>query len=56
MPLLIVMIALLVQWTHSDQRVAERFDRGEDRDQDAELAAYNNMLAELACRDAARQR
>ncbi|HEX7322771.1 MAG TPA: cytochrome c oxidase assembly protein [Mycobacterium sp.] len=52
-PLLIVMIALLAQWRSSDQRTAKRFDRSADRDHDAELAAYNNMLAELARRDAA---
>jgi cytochrome c oxidase assembly factor CtaG/putative copper export protein len=50
-PLVIVMIALLVQWTRSDQRTARRLDRAADRDDDAELAAYNAMLAELARRD-----
>ena len=51
-PLIIVMIALLVQWTRSDQRTAKRFDRAAARDEDAELAAYNAMLAEVARRDA----
>ncbi len=55
LPLLIVMVALLVQWTRSDRRTAKRFDRAEDRDHDAELAAYNAMLAELARRDALHQ-
>ncbi|MBS9533442.1 bifunctional copper resistance protein CopD/cytochrome c oxidase assembly protein [Mycobacterium sp. M1] len=55
LPLLVVMIALLVQWTRSDRRVARRYDRGADRDHDAELAAYNAMLAEVARRDAAGQ-
>jgi putative copper resistance protein D len=55
-PLAIVMIALLVQWRRSDQRTAKRFDRAEERDHDAELAAYNAMLAELARRDALGQR
>lgn len=50
-PLVIVMIALLVQWTRSDQRTARRLDRAAERDDDAELAAYNAMLAELARRD-----
>ncbi len=53
-PLVIVMIALLVQWTRSDQRTAQRLDRAAERDDDAELAAYNAMLAELARRDATR--
>jgi putative copper resistance protein D len=51
-PLVVVMIALLVQWTRSDRRTARRLDRAADRDDDAELAAYNAMLAELARRDA----
>jgi cytochrome c oxidase assembly factor CtaG/putative copper export protein len=50
-PLIVVMIALLVQWTRSDQRTAKRLDRAADRDEDAELAAYNAMLAELARRE-----
>ncbi|GFG51080.1 ABC transporter permease [Mycolicibacterium agri] len=52
LPLLIVVMALLVQWTRSDRRTAKRLDRAADRDDDAELAAYNAMLAELAKRDA----
>jgi putative copper resistance protein D len=55
-PLVVVMIALLVQWTRSDQRTARRLDRAADRDDDAELAAYNAMLAELARRDTSGQR
>lgn len=50
-PLVVVMIALLVQWTRSDRRTATRLDRAADRDHDADLAAYNAMLAELARRD-----
>lgn len=50
-PLVVVMIALLVQWSRSDQRDSKRMDRAADRDHDADLAAYNNMLAELARRD-----
>jgi putative copper resistance protein D len=51
-PLVLVMIALLIQWTRSDRRTAKRLDRAAERDQDADLAAYNAMLAELARRDA----
>ena len=51
-PLVVVMIALLVQWTRSDRRTAKRLDRAADRDDDADLTAYNAMLAELAKRDA----
>jgi cytochrome c oxidase assembly factor CtaG len=55
-PLVIVMIALLVQWSRSDLRTARRLDRAADRDDDSELAAYNAMLAELARRDTSGQR
>ncbi|MGB6513420.1 cytochrome c oxidase assembly protein [Mycobacterium sp.] len=55
-PLVVVMIALLVQWSRSDQRTATRLDRAADRDEDADLAAYNAMLAELARRDTSGQR
>ncbi|MBE1549236.1 putative copper resistance protein D [Mycobacterium sp. OAS707] len=51
-PLVVVMIALLIQWRRSDQRDAKRLDRAADRDDDADLNAYNAMLAELAKRDA----
>jgi cytochrome c oxidase assembly factor CtaG len=47
-PLLLVVIALLVQWSRADQRDATRRDRHADRDGDAELAAWNAMLADLA--------
>ncbi len=47
-PLVVVMIALLIQWRRSDQRTAKRLDRAADRDDDAELTAYNAMLAKLA--------
>jgi putative copper resistance protein D len=47
-PLVVVMLALLIQWTRSDRRTAKRLDRAADRDDDADLAAYNNMLAHLA--------
>jgi putative copper resistance protein D len=50
-PLVIVLVALFVQWRRSDDRTAKRLDRAADRDDDADLAAYNNMLAELARRE-----
>jgi cytochrome c oxidase assembly factor CtaG/putative copper export protein len=50
-PLVIVMLALLVQWARSDERTARRLDRAADRDDDADLMAYNAMLAELARRE-----
>lgn len=50
-PLVVVMLALLIQWSRSDRRLAQRTDRAADRDHDAELASHNAMFAELAKRD-----
>lgn len=47
-PLLLVMIAILFQWFRSDSREAKRFDRAEDRNEDAALEAYNAQLRDLA--------
>lgn len=46
-PLVVVMLALLIQWQRSDQRQAKRFDRAAARNDDAELAEYNAMLAQM---------
>ncbi|MBV7294943.1 cytochrome c oxidase assembly protein [Corynebacterium sp. TAE3-ERU12] len=46
-PMFIVMAALFVQWRNSDEREARRYDRKAERDNDAELQAYNQMLAEM---------
>ena len=51
LPLVIVLIALLAQWSRGDEREARRSDRRADLDQGADLAAYNAMLAKLAERD-----
>lgn len=51
LPLLIVMLALLVQWSREDERVARRTDRAADTDDDADLSAHNAMFARLAERD-----
>ncbi len=45
-PVLVVVIALLVQWSRSDEREARRHDRNPESDD--ELAAYNAMLAKLS--------
>ena len=47
-PLLLVVIALLVQWARQDERSARRDDRRADADGDADLVAYNAMLRQLA--------
>ncbi|CAL9611351.1 hypothetical protein SUDANB95_05604 [Actinosynnema sp. ALI-1.44] len=50
-PLIVVMVALLVQWARSDDRDARRADRKADSDGDADLAAYNAMLRKLSERE-----
>ena len=50
-PLFIVMIALAWQWYQSDMREARRSERQAERDDDAELKAYNEMLAQMAKAD-----
>jgi len=52
-PLVVVLLALLIQWQRGDRRTATRLDRAAGRDNDADLAAYNAMLAEMARRDRA---
>ena len=51
LPTLALAIAVAVQWTTSDEREARRRDRQADRDGDAELHAYNDMLTKMAERD-----
>nr|WP_307868426.1 cytochrome c oxidase assembly protein [Umezawaea beigongshangensis] len=50
-PLLVVMIALMVQWARSDGRDARRSDRRADSDGDEELTAYNAMLRTMSERE-----
>jgi cytochrome c oxidase assembly factor CtaG/putative copper export protein len=45
LPTVALAILVAVLWSRSDQRDAHRGDRAADRDGDAELAAYNRMLA-----------
>ncbi len=47
-PLLLVVMALLIQWSRQDERSARRDDRRADGDGDADLQAYNAMLHRLA--------
>jgi len=47
-PLLVVVVALLMQWIKADERDARRLDRREDVTGDEELAAYNEMLRRMA--------
>jgi cytochrome c oxidase assembly factor CtaG/putative copper export protein len=47
-PNLILAVVLAMQWSQADGREAKRKDRQADRDEDAELKAYNAMLARQA--------
>jgi len=47
-PLVLVMVAILFQWFRTDTREAKRFDRAEERNEDAALEAYNARLRDLA--------
>ena len=49
-PTLIVLIVIAFQWARSDERDATRRDRQADRNDDAELKAYNEHLERLARR------
>ena len=49
-PTVILAIVVSVQWARSDDREARRRDRAAERDGEAELAAYNAMLAKRAGR------
>jgi putative copper resistance protein D len=49
-PGVLVLVALLFRWSRHDERRAHQLDRAADRNSDAELAAYNAMLADRANR------
>ena len=46
-PTLILAIALALSWSRSDDKEAKRLDRKADRDDDADLKAYNEMLERM---------
>ncbi|MGL5857497.1 MAG: cytochrome c oxidase assembly protein [Angustibacter sp.] len=48
LPALALAVGIAVAWARSDDREARRRDRQADRDDDAELRAYNDRLAQLA--------
>ncbi|GAA1548185.1 cytochrome c oxidase assembly protein [Brevibacterium picturae] len=50
-PTLFIAIMVAFQWSKSSDREAKRVDRREARTDDAELRAYNDMLATMAQRD-----
>ena len=46
-PMLAIAIGIALLWTKEDERTARRLDRAAERDGDAELEAYNAMLARM---------
>ncbi|WP_434615859.1 cytochrome c oxidase assembly protein [Arthrobacter sp. A5] len=50
-PTLLVALGVAVMWSRSDERETKRKDRAADRNNDADLSAYNDMFAGLAHRD-----
>lgn len=53
-PLMIVIVALAIQWSRQDAREARRKDRHLDTGRDDEFDAYNRMLNQLTEREASR--
>lgn len=50
-PTMIIAVIVAVQWSRAGEREAKRIDRQADRDDDAELRAYNEMFERLQQRD-----
>jgi len=51
LPVVVLAVLVVVNWRRSDLRDAKRLDRKADRDDDADLKAYNEMLANVAKAD-----
>lgn len=51
-PTLVLAVIMSFMWARSDEKAAVRLDRQADRSGEAELAAYNRMLAERAAASA----
>ncbi len=47
-PNAILAVVIAIQWSRNDTKVAKRLDRQADRTEDAELAAYNEMLQKIS--------
>lgn len=50
-PIVLVAVVVLLQWRKADVREGKRKDRQAERDDDAELRAYNERLGRIAARD-----
>lgn len=51
LPTLMLALVVAIQWSRSDAKEQKRKDRAADRSGEAELTAYNAMLAKQAARD-----
>jgi len=51
-PTLVLAVIMAMMWAKSDEKAAVRLDRQADRTHEAELVAYNRMLAERAAASA----
>lgn len=51
LPVVLLAIGVVLAWRLSDEKESRRKDRQADRDDDAELRAYNAMLSQVAERD-----
>ena len=52
LPTFVLAVVVAVMWSRDDTKVTKRLDRKADRNEDAELIAYNANLARIAQRDA----
>jgi cytochrome c oxidase assembly factor CtaG len=48
LPTVALAIVVALNWSRSDERESKRLDRAEDRGGEADLKAYNEMLAKLS--------
>ncbi|WP_062519071.1 cytochrome c oxidase assembly protein [Demequina silvatica] len=55
-PVVLLAIGIIAAWRRADTRESRRLDRKAERDDDAELRAYNAMLARTAQEDAQQER
>ena len=56
LPVLLLAIGIVTAWRRADAKETRRKDRQADRDHDAELRAYNEMLARTAQQDSTQDR
>ncbi len=54
-PTMILALLVVADWVRSDSRESRRYDREAERDEDAELRAYNERLGRIAGQDQTRR-